>query len=228
MKSRAMILAVSALVLASCAAPLAVPKPPSFQDKATHNADWSALANRTASHFVDSAASPPPAVYIAPGPSDMRFATAFRNLLEQKLMERGVRVQETASGATVLRFSVQPYWYKNEHQKLLGDYASFWTTAAALGAQARNISSVDTALAVAGGAGPILDILRAAFDTTNAEVTLTVTVFDGTRLAYRDSETFYVRPTELPFYWSQMLDAVPQANPIVTKDVALRIRDGQF
>jgi hypothetical protein len=222
------ILIAAGLLLTACSSPLSMPKPPSFQDKVTHSADWSALASRTASHFVGSASSLPSAVYVAPGPADMPFASAFRNLLEQKLLERGVRVQETAVGATVLRFEVQPYWFKNERQKLLGDYASFWTTATALGAQARNITSVDTAVAVAGGAGPVLDVLRSMFDTTNAEVSLTVTVFDGTRLAYRDSDTFYIRPTELPFYWSQVSGVIPQAKSIVPQEVALPVRAGQF
>jgi hypothetical protein len=226
MRIEAIILGISAALLNACASPLAVPKPPSFQEKVTHSADWSALAGRTASHFVRSVGLLPSAVYVAPGPSDMPFASAFRNLLEQELLERGVRVQETATGATVLRFEVQPYWYMNERQKLLGDYASFWTTAAALGAQARNITSVDTALAVAGGTGPVLDILWSMFDTTNAEVTLTVTVFDGQRLTYRNGNTFYIRPTELPFYWSQVPGVVPQARPIVPQEVALPVRGG--
>jgi hypothetical protein len=228
MKSQAIILAVSALLLGACASPLAVPKPPSFQDKVTHTADWSALASRTARQFVNSSGSIPSAVYVAPGPSDMPFATAFRNLLEQVLFERGVRVQETASGATVLRFEVQSFWYKDERQKLPVEYASFWSTAAVLGAQTRDITSVDTALAVAGGAGPIMDILKAMFDTTNAEVALTLTAFDDTRLSYRDNERFYIRPTELPLYWSRVPGFVPQSKPPVPEEVALPVRAGQF
>jgi hypothetical protein len=228
MKPQAIILAVSALLLTACASPLVVPKPPSFQEKIAHTADWSALTSRTAQHFATALGTPPSAVYVAPGPSGMPFATAFRNFLEQKLLERGIRVQETAAGATVLRFEVQTFWYKSERQKLPVEYASFWTTAAALGAQARDISSVDTALGVAGGAGPIMDILKAMFDTTNAEVALTVTVLDGTRLAYRDSETFYIRPTELPFYWSQVPGFMPQSRPPVPEEIALPVRSGRF
>jgi hypothetical protein len=228
MKLQAIILIGLALALTSCASPLVIPKPPSLQAKVTHSADWSALAGRSVTHLVDGLSTPPSAVYVAPGPSDMPFAIAFRSLLEAKLLARGVRVQETATGAVVLRFEVQSFWYKDERQKLPVEYASFWTTAAVLGAQARNISSIDTALGVAGAAGPVMDILKAMFDTTNAEVALTLTVFDGTHLSYRDSETFYIRPTELPFYWSQVPDFVPQSNPPTPQEIALPVRAGRL
>jgi hypothetical protein len=228
MISRTLALAVLALLLTSCASPLALPRPPSFQHRIDRSADWSTLANRTAQNFLAATGAASSPVYVAPGPTDMPFAAAFRDLLEQALLERGAHLQETAQGAIVLRFEVRSYWYRNERQKLPGDYASFWTTAAVLGAQTRDISSLDTALAVAGGAGPVMDILKAAFDTTNAEVTLTVTVFDGNRLTYRDNDTFFIRPTELPFYWSQMPGVVPQARPMTPQDVALPVRAGRI
>jgi outer membrane biogenesis lipoprotein LolB len=56
------ILIVAGLLLTACSSPLSMPKPPSFQDKVTHSADWSALASRAASHFVGSASSLPTAV----------------------------------------------------------------------------------------------------------------------------------------------------------------------
>lgn len=228
MKAHAILSAALVVSLTACASPLAVPKLPSFQAKATQNADWSELAYRTAGRFVRWLGATPSAVYIAPGPSDMPFAAAYRNALEQELHQRGIRVQETASDATVLRFDVQTFWYKDQHQKWPVEYGTFWTTAAALGAQARDISRVDTSMAVAGGAGPVMDILMAMFDTTNAEVALTVTVYDGSRLAYRDGETLYIRPTELPFYWSKMPDFVPQAKQHAPEDVVLPVRAARF
>lgn len=207
-------------------APSSIPKLPTFQAKVTHATDWNDLADRRARRFAEALAGKSNAVYVAPGPSDMPFATAFHSLLEQQLVECGIPVQEMATKATILRFDVQAFWYKDPHQKLAVDYASFWTTAALLGGQTRNISSIDTGLGVASGVGPIVDILKAMFDTTNAEVTLTLTSYDGPRLLYRDSETFYVNPTDLPFYWSQLPSFVPQLNPPTPKDVALPVRAG--
>lgn len=223
MKSRFFVIGLAAMV-GACSSPLAIPRPPSFQAMTTQDVDWSRLANRTASRFVSTFGTSRPVVYVAPGPTDMPFAGAFRKHLERELLERGIRVQQSALGATALRFEVQPYWYRSKDKKYPAEYASFWTTAGALGAQARNISSVDTAVAVAGGAGPVLDILAAMFDVTNAEVTLTVSVVEGNQLSFRDMETFYIQPTELPFYWTQTAQTAPQSRTIVTQDVELRIR----
>jgi hypothetical protein len=44
------------------------------------------------------------------------------------------------------------------------------------------------------------DALASVYDTSRAEVLLTVSVSDGTYLRYRDPTEFYVRPSDLAFY----------------------------
>lgn len=221
----AALISVAALGLAGCAAPLVTPKPPTFQPKADHVADWSDLAGRTAQRFAAGFHGNAPAVYVAPGPADMPFAAAYRNMMEQELLRRNFRVQETAAGAVVLRFEVQTFLYRNNDQKLFPvDYATFWTSLAAIGIQLRHVASLDTGAAIGAGAGPVFDILASMADTTNAEAVLTLTVSDGSQLYYRDSETLYVHPEELPFYWTHTPDVVPQSKAPDIAVTELRVR----
>ncbi len=238
MKSGAAMLSVAAFVLAGCAVPLVTPKSPAFQSKVDHASDWSDMAARTAQRFADAYHGTTPAVYVAPGPADMPFAAAYRNRLEQELLDRHFPVQERSNGAVVLRFEVQTFLYRNGDQKPFPvGYASFWTTLAAIGIELRHVSSLDTATAIGAGAGPLVDILASMADTTNAEVVLTVTVEDGAQpieknlhleqqLYYRDSQTAYIHPQELPFYWTHMADNVPQAKAPDIAEIALPVRPG--
>jgi hypothetical protein len=248
MKSGAAIFSLVAFALAGCAAPLVTPKLPTFQSKIGHAADWGALADRTAQRFAD-AYGGATAVYVAPGPADMPFAAAYRNFLEQALLQRhftvletaspapvlakadctqdGCPIQETVSPAVVLRFGVQTFLYRNgDDRPFPVGYASFWSAAYALGVVARHVSRWDTGAAIVGGAGPVIDMLAAMGDTTKAEVVLTLTASDGARLVYRDSETVYVHPEELLFYWTHMPDAVPQAKAPDITMTALSVRPG--
>lgn len=217
-------LSTLALGLGGCSTPQVTPQLPIFQSKIGHAADWNALARRTTTHFATSLNGDMPAVFVAPGPADMPFAAAYRSLLEQELMRKGFRVQETAVGAVVLRFGVQTFLYANGNEKLPVDYASFWTTIYALGSQLRHVASLDTGVAIAAGAGPIIDILKSMTDTTKAEVMLTVTVEHGTDLLYRDTETMYVHPEELPFYWTHVPDFLPQAKQTDIAEISLPVR----
>lgn len=228
MKFTVICLPVLAVLLAGCSAPLVAPSGPTFQSKIGHAADWNALADRTAARFAESAQGDKTVVFVAPGPADMPFAAAYKSLLEQDLLEKGFRVQETASGAAVLRFGVQTFLYRNSDDKPFpAGYASFWTTLYALGSQLRNVSSIDTGAAIVAGAGPLVDILKSMGDTTKAEVLLTLTVTDGTRLLYRDSETLYVHPEELPFYWTHVSDFSPQVRQADAVEVSLPVRGGK-
>jgi len=221
---RATFILASALALTACEAPLVRPEAPGFQSKAQHVSDWNELAERTVARFSDTLGGNAPSVFVAPGPADMPFAAAYRALLEQELLERHFRVQETAQGAVVLRFDVQTFLYGNHDEKLPADYASFWTTAAALGAQLRHVSRLDTGAGIAGAVGPVLDVLASLYDTTKAEAFVTTTVSDGSRLFYRDTETLYVHPTELPFYWTRMPDFTPQAKMADVAEANLAVR----
>ena len=133
---------------------------------------------------------------------------------------------ETSADAVVLNFNVQTFLYGNwnGNQKYLVDYASFYTTLGAIGTQLRHISSYDTAVGVGFVTGPILDTLAALNSTTRAEVVLTVSVQDDSRVHYINSEAFYVHPSDLPFYWSRLPEGAPQtmhadALPVVSLPV---------
>lgn len=220
----AVLFSTLALGLGGCATPMVTPQPPTFQSKMGYVADWEALADRTAKHFIASLKGENRPVYVAPGPSDMPFAAAYRNLLEEKLRAH-LDVKQTAEGATVLRFSVQTFLYKDPNQKLPIEYGTFWATLAALSVPLRTISSVDTAIAAGAVAMPLVDILRSINDTTNAEVSLTQTVLspDGTYLVHRDSTAFYIQPRELPFYWTHVPDSLPQAKQAILDETSLPV-----
>ncbi|MGB8366432.1 MAG: hypothetical protein ACLQUZ_04820 [Rhizomicrobium sp.] len=210
---------VLALALAACSAPLVTPDPPTFQHKAAHVNDWHGLADRTAEHFATSLNGNRPTVFVAPGPADTPFATAYRTLLEQELIQRNFPVAETASGAIVLRFDVQTFLHGNNDSKLPVRPDTIVTTALALGLELRHVAGLDTGAGIAAGAGPVLDILETMYDTTNAEVLLTVTESDGTRLRDIYSETVYIHPSELRFYW-------PQIPPSGVTEAWLPVRGG--
>ncbi|HWE45009.1 MAG TPA: hypothetical protein VG407_03190 [Caulobacteraceae bacterium] len=224
--AHASVLGLVLLALTSCAAPLVHPNLPTFQYKAEHASDWQRLAVRAVERLPSSQLTSKPRVFVAPGPSDMPFAMAYRQYLEQSLSEHGFQVMESSADAVVLNFNVQTFLYGNwrGNEKRLVDYASFYTSVYAVGSQLRHISSYDTAVGAGAVAGPIFDVLAAMNDTTRAEVVLTVSVQDDSRLHYINSESFYVQPTDLPFYWSQLPANAPQtmraeALPVVSLPV---------
>ncbi len=210
MKSIATVAVILAVGVSGCAGPLVRPNPVTFESKIGHVTDWQALADRSVDRFAATLHAAPPNVYVAPGAADMPFATTYRKFVEMALMKRGYPVVETATEAVVLNFDVQTFLYGNGNQKYPVQYATFWTTVGAIGTQLRDVSSVDTGTAMGLAAGPIIDLLASLNETTKAEVLLTVTVSDGTRLHYLDSEAVYVQPSDLPFYWSQLPQATPQ------------------
>jgi hypothetical protein len=174
MKFRQLIPSVAACILAACSAPMVTPDGPTMQPRAGYVKDWDELAERTASQFVSRYQGDKSAVFVAPGPSDMPFASAYRKLLEDKLLQRQVRISETAVPAsTVVTFSVQTFLYAHDGRLV----PVLWTP-------------------VAGA----FDALASLYDTTKAEVLFTVSVSNGDFLSYRDSAVFYVRPSDLAFY----------------------------
>lgn len=207
------LVAALAATMTGCAAPLVKPNPIVFQSKVAHASDWQALADRSVARFAATLHAEPPSVFVNPGPADMPFAAAFKSFVEAALLKRGYPVVESAAGAVVLNFDIQTYLYGDGNKKYLADYASFWTTAGAIGTQLRHISSYDTAVAAGFAAGPILDLLETMDGATHAEVVLTVSVKDSSRLHYLDSETFYAQPSDLPFYWTKLPSSAGMAMP---------------
>lgn len=227
-----------AFTLAACSAPLVTPNPPTFQSKVTHVSDWNAMAKRTAGRFATSHDRNTP-VFVAPGPADMPFAVSYRKLLEQALLEKGFHIVETPvdgivatasdpivstlSHPTILRFDVETFLYRNSDGKPV-PYGTALTAASAAASQLRHIASIDTGAGIVAGAGAVFDILWSMYDTTKAEVMITDTVYDGTRLEYRDSRTIYVHPSELNFYWTRIPDSVPQTKFQPVTETSLPVR----
>jgi len=217
---------ILALAAGGCAAPLVTPRPPTFQEKVEYVSDWSALAGRTARRIASTLHASPPKVFVAPGPVDMPFAVAYRKLLEQALLEQGYPVVENSTDAMVVSFDAQTFLYGQYDRRYPCGYATCLTTAYAIGTQLRHVSSIDTGAAIVAGAGPIVDLLYSLNDTTQAEVLLTITVADATHLHYRDTESFYVQPSDLRFYWTALPDSPPQSmasDSGALKEVALPV-----
>jgi hypothetical protein len=136
--------------------------------------DWDALAEQAADRFVTQCQCDKRVVFVAPGPAHMPFATAYRHLLEDKLLRRGIAVSENAVPASVvLTFDLQTFLYDHTGR------------------------AVPLVLLPVGAA---FDTLASVYDTSRAEVLLTVSVSDGTYLRYRDPTEFYIRPSDLAFY----------------------------
>lgn len=150
------------------------PDGPTMQSRIGFVKDWDELAARTANRFAAECQCDKRAVFVAPGPSEMPFATAYRRLLEEKLLSRGVAVTENAVPASVvITFQVQPFLYDHTGRLM----PAVWLPL-----------------------GEVLDDLTSLYDVSRAEVMLTVSVSDGNFLRYRDDREFYIRPTDIDFY----------------------------
>lgn len=229
MNAKNFLLGFAAVTLAGCQAPLVALHGPSWQPKTEYINDWNLLAKQ-----ITSAPNFPMElhpVYVAPGPGDMPFAAAFRTQLEQALLERGYPVVETNNGAYVLNFEVQTFRYNGE-QRLIFNQAPFTTLAAGYGiaTAVRTVESVDTGAAIAGVAGPALDILEAMNDRTNAEVLLTLRVTDGQNVHYLKTYPFYIQWRDLSFYATNSLTDLPietASRPSPLAVVSMPIVDGR-
>jgi hypothetical protein len=190
-----------------------------IQRRVSHALDMQNLAGDVANNFaLRVKTTDKPLVYVAPGPADMPFAGPFKSYLEQDLMRRGYAISQTARGAEVVNFEVQPFLYGAYNQKHIVEYATFWTTAAYIGQRLSTISPENPAQAYGAAAaiGPILDFLGALDQSTQAEVILKVSVTDANRVYYVDNRSFYVLPSDLPFY----MTAMPNAEQMMSADSA--------
>lgn len=141
----------------------------------------------------------------------MPFALTFKGDLEQALMTQGFEISQTAIGAEVLNFEVQPFLYGSHRQKHLVEYSTFWSTWANIGYQVSQMSdSVGTQFAIAGVLGPVLDVLHAMDQSTPAEVVLKFSVLGANRVYYAESRSFYIPPADLPLYMTTLPMTAPQ------------------
>jgi hypothetical protein len=210
-----LILAAALLVgLAGCAAPLVRPDPPMWQSKATHAANWEALADRAVAALPPGDRAP---VYVESTEVSSDFDRAFKAFVEERLLAANFSVATEASpDATVLQFDVQRLLYVDGNEKPITSYASLYSAVAAISDGLRHISRLDTAVGAGVAAGPLIDVLSAINDTTPAEVILTTRIESGGRLQYERGEMFYVKPSDLPFY---MPGAGPGELPVASLQV---------
>ena len=220
------------ILLSGCVSPLTQPSAPMFQRRVSHAQDVKHLAGDVANKLAQRVlAAGKPTVFVAPGPADMPFAAEFKGYLEQSLMEKGFPISQTARGAEVVNFEVQPFLYGDDHQKYPVDYVSVWGIAAKIGRQVDKSVNHDDYTWYTPGlvVGPALDLLHSMSQATPAEVVLKVSIVDADRVFYTDARSFYVTPADLPFYMTAIAGAAPQpmsADPGGPPVVTLRLSGG--
>ena len=195
-------LAAVAVALSGCVSPLVRPNPLALQSKATNAIHWQELAQRTVAAIPTSVGGPQATVYVAPGPENAEFATVYKRFLEEELYRQHYPVVNTPEGADItLNFDAQYLLYDKSGKKLT-DYASLYTSAAAVGGELRHIDSIDQGIGTGFATGIVFDFLASLNGTTNAEVVLSSTITSPRSNHYHfvRTETFYVRPSDLHFF----------------------------
>jgi len=222
MKKAVLAAVVAAMALGGCAGPLVKPGAFVLQNKVGHASDWKHVARRAAEAFAATTrTTEKPKVFVAPGPADMPFAAAYRGYLERELLRLDYPVVDTAAGAVVINFEVQTYWYGSAsgNQKQLIEYTSLLSTLGATGYEMRHMNSPETLIADGYIAGPLIDLLASFNATTRSEVIVNTSVVDEQRAHYLNSESFYVYPSDLPFYWTRL----PSTSPTTLKASSLAV-----
>ncbi len=202
--------------------------------------DWGLLGDRAATRVVrDLAATPdfdvapvldvsPPSAdgkkeapvsygsskpfYVQPGPVDMPFSRAFKRILEDKLLAKGVPVVTSPKGAIIVNYQVQSFFYDDEGYRLPASPESVFGLATSIGIKEYgNWGSLTTI-----GAGlAVMELVQGLIDfgaVTDAEMVLTTSVAHGAELLHQKSEVLYIRPEELSLYMTRF----PADRPIRT------------
>lgn len=154
-------------------------------------------------------------VYVQQVSSDWPFGQAYRKYLIEALLQRGYSVARNPDGATVINFGVDTYLYGHSGvrggNKTLIDYPSFWGGLAAAGFEIEDATLTAAQSArLAAGSGIVLQALKQITDTTNAEAVLTTKIISEDRVLFTSTENFYVKPEDLPLYWSRLPDQQPK------------------
>jgi hypothetical protein len=234
-------LAAVAVMLTSCAQPGVKLNGASSQYKLTNAVHWESLADRTADDLtgslrrvteisgaghaiiqgrVEPASMAGRVYYVNSQQPDSAFAKVFTPYLREALIRKGYSVTTRQTNAVVVNYDAKTFTYGTGGKSPL-DYASFWTTAAAVGLALSYNEWTYTSAGIAGGLGlvalgPILDYFAMISDVTNAEVILTTSVVAGSEILYQHSETAYIKPADMAFYWS----AYPETRPLETPALA--------
>ncbi len=198
---RGLLAAVLAAALTGCVSPLVKPDAPSWQSKAGDARDWQEMARQTVAAIPLASSGQSYDVFVRSNGSP--FGDAYKAYLEEQLFARGFPVSTAPQAADItIAYDVQPLLYDPGGKKKITDYASLYTAAAAIGGQFRNISSEDTGYGAGLLVGAIVDYLSALNGSADAEVVVTskITSPQTSNLHFVRTQTFYVRPSDLPFY----------------------------
>ncbi len=215
------------LGLAGCTQPGVKFNPPPTQYMIDYTQQWRLLAKRTVDKLVKDVAKATPIdlightippsketilrplgsrpYFIHTAAVDAPFAKIFTPLLQQELVKRGYTVSRTPHNALIVNYSVQTFYYRQGRRPI--EYATFWATAAALGyaLEVSPVAAIASGLVVAGA----LDVLVEMGKIISSEAVLTTSVVASNHIIHQASESFYVTPTNLPFYWSQYPTSAP-------------------
>ncbi len=150
--------------------------------------------------------------YVQPGPVDMPFSRAFKRILEDKLLAKGVPVVTSPKGAIVINYQVQSFFYDDKGYRLPASPESVFGIATAIGIREYgNWSTLSTI-----GAGlAVMEVVQGLIDfgaVTDAEMVLTTSVAHGAELLHQKLEVLYIRPEELSLY----MTSFPADRPIRT------------
>ena len=238
-------MAAVAVALSACAQPGVEMNRPSSQYKMTNAVHWESLAARTvdevtgrlrgvsevsgAGHTIapgriEVASLGARTYYVNSQQPDSAFSKVFTPYLREALIRKGYSVSTRQANSVVVNYSAQTFFYGGPKSvKRPVEYATFWTTLSAIGLAFTYADFDRTTAGIAGGLGlmalgPIIDYLSHVGAVTNAEVVLTTTVVSGPEVIHQRSETFYVKPADLPFYWSEYPEMRPLETPGVNAD----------
>ena len=240
---KTLIVLAAAAALAGCSQPGVELNKPSSQYKITNAVHWESLADRTADDLtrslrrvteitgaghsivqgrIEPASLGARVYYINSQQPDSAFSKVFTPYLREALIRKGYSVTTRQANAVVVNYDAKTFVYGGPNRaKSALDYATFGTTAAAIGLALSFNDWTATTGGIAGGLGlmalgPILDYFAMISDVTNAEVILTTSVIAGPEILYQHSETAYIKPADMAFYWS----AYPETRPLETPALA--------
>ncbi|WP_421780817.1 hypothetical protein [Kiloniella litopenaei] len=152
---------------------------------------------------ITSYSSPKP-FYVQPGPFDMPFSRAFKRILENELLAKGVPVVSSPKDAIIVNYQVQSFFYDDKGYRLPASPESVFGLATAIGIKEYgNWGSLSTI-----GAGLVVtELVRGLIDfgaVTDAEMVLTTSIAHGAELVHQKSEVLYIRPEELSLYMTSL------------------------
>lgn len=147
--------------------------------------------------------------YVQPGPVDMPFSRAFKRILEEHILAKGLPVVTSPEDAIVVNYQVQSFLYDEDGFRLPANANTIVGIATAVGIEEYGswnlLSSVAAGFAAAALVQPLLDYGA----VTDAEMVMTLAVAHGPGILHQRTEAVYVRPEELPLYMTSQIAERP-------------------